>query len=407
MEKKAPRLRLDMDIVPMSYRGENVFLVKDMLGLIPQTILLKGEALQIIRLIDGKRDIRDIQMELMRMHGGVIIRADEVEEMISQLDRAFLLDSDHYRKEKTRIIAEYGKKRNREAALAGKAYPEDPDRLASDIQSILGGQEARTGIFEGKKIRALIAPHIDLEVGKEVYAKAYQVLRGFSPRKILLLGTGHNLQDHYFSLTTKDFITPLGWARTDRDSIERLKETSPSGIIAPHDIDHKNEHSLEFQILFLQGLFGDDFELIPVLCGSFHRVLQKVTRPADIPGLADFLAGLRTFLGENEGDVLIVAGVDFSHIGPKFGHREAASSLLLEAKAHDRSLIDAICRGDVTGFWSETRKAHNKYNVCGFSALALLLELLPGGTGSLLGYDFWMEEATQSAVSFAALALFE
>lgn len=407
MEKKVPRLRLDMDIVPTTYRGEKVFLVKDMLGLISQTILLKGEALQIIRLIDGKRDVRDIQMELIRMHGGVIIRADEVEEMISQLDRAFLLDSDHYRREKTRIIAEYGKKRNREAALAGKAYAEDPAMLASDIQSIFGVEDARTGGFEGQKIRALIAPHIDLDVGKEIYAKAYQVLRGFSFRKILVLGTGHNLQDHYFSLTTKDFITPLGRARTDRDSIERLKETCPSGIIAPHDIDHKNEHSLEFQILFLQWLFGDDFELIPVLCGSFHRMLQKVTRPADIPGLADFLAGLQAFLGENEGDVLVIAGVDLSHIGPKFGHREAATSLLLEAKAHDKSLIDAICRGDVTAFWSETQRAHNKYNVCGFSALALLLELLPGRKGSLMGYDFWMEEATQSAVSYAALAFFD
>lgn len=396
-----------MDIVPASYQGERVFLVKDMLGLIPQTVLLKDEALRIIRLIDGERDIRDIQLELMRMEGGVIIRADEVEEMIALLDRTFLLDSDHYRKEKARVIAEYAEQPIREPALSGKAYPDDPDELASYMQSILGIGDKETGGPGGKRLRAIVAPHIDLDVGKKVYAEAYMVLRGFSFRRILVLGTGHNLQDHYFSLTTKDFITPLGRVKTDKDSIERLKGTCPPGIIAPHDIDHRNEHSLEFQILFLQGLFGEDFEMIPVLCGSFHRVLHKVARPADIPGVKNFVAGLEALLGKDEGGVLVVAGVDFSHIGPKFGHRETASSLLLEAKAHDRSLIDAICRGDVGALWSVSKKTRNKYNVCGFSTLALLLELFSGGTGSLMGYDFWMEEATQSAVSFAALALFD
>jgi hypothetical protein len=42
--------------------------------------------------------------------------------------------------------------------------------------------------------------------------------------------------------------------------------------------------------------------------------------------------------------------------------------------------------------------------VCGFSTLAILLELLAERKGYILGYDFWKEEPTQSAVSFAAVA---
>jgi hypothetical protein len=120
--------------------------------------------------------------------------------------------------------------------------------------------------------------------------------------------------------------------------------------------------------------------------------------------MSSFISGIRQFLGNDEREVLIVAGVDFSHIGPKFGHDEPAASLLPEAKKHDRSLLDAVCRCDATAFWSEARKENDKYNVCGLSTLALLLELLPGRAGYVLGYDFWMEEATQSAVSYAALA---
>lgn len=404
MQKEPPRLRTDIDIIPTSYQGEKVFLVRDMLGLIPQPVLVRGVALQVIGLMDGMRSIRDIQIELVRLHGGIFISAEDIEGVISQLDRIFLIDSKHYHQEKDKIIKEFAQCPTRNASLAGRSYPEEPQKLTSHIQSILDSAEDQPDSLKGRRISAVVAPHIDLDVGKKTYARAYNALKEFPPQKVLLLGTGHNLQDSYFSLTTKDFITPLGRAETDRNGVERLKDTTPFGIIAPHDIDHKNEHSLEFQVLFLQHLFGDGFKLMPVLCGSFQRVLPRVSHLGEIPGISDFVSGLQHFLEDGVKPVLTVAGVDFSHIGPKFGHRVSASSMLLETKEHDRSLLDAVCRGDGASFWSLVQRVNNKYNVCGFSTLALLLELLSGKTGFVLGYDFWMEEATQSAVSFAALA---
>ena len=100
MEKKVPRLRTDIDIIPSFYQGEKVFLVKDFLGLIPQPVLLRGAALQVIGLIDGVRNIQDIQVELIRLQRGVFVRGEDIEDMISQLDKAFLIDSHNYRREK-------------------------------------------------------------------------------------------------------------------------------------------------------------------------------------------------------------------------------------------------------------------------------------------------------------------
>ncbi len=77
----------------------------------------------------------------------------------------------------------------------------------------------------------------------------------------------------------------------------------------------------------------------------------------------------------------------------------------MEAKRHDKLLLDALCRGSVQAFWSESKRTDDAYNVCGFSCLACLLEILPGCQGYLLDYDFWEEEATQSAVSFAAVVM--
>jgi len=402
MEEIIPQLRTDIDFIPTQYQGQNALIVKDSLGLIQKPLLLQGEILDFLSLIDGKRKILDIQLELMRRKGGVLISSDEVSQLLSQLDSTFLLDSEHYRQEKERIISEYSLLKVRKAFLSGKAYPDTEKDLRSYIESIFQLRKER--LVDSGNVLALIAPHIDLEVGKEVYAQAYTPLQGKTPKKIILLGTGHRLHENFFSLSEKDFETPLGLVRTDKKWVKKLKEVG-SRVISPSDQAHRSEHSLEFQIIFLQYLFGSDFLLLPVLCGSFHEVLGTYSHPAEIPGVMDFLDSLRLAIEKEASNTLIVAGVDFSHIGPKFGHPQNASFLLLEAKNHDKILIDAICRGDVESFWEEAKKEQNRYNVCGFSTIACLLELLPRSKGQLLGYDFWEEESTQSAVSFAAIVL--
>ena len=100
-----------------------------------------------------------------------------------------------------------------------------------------------------------------------------------------------------------------------------------------------------------------------------------------------------------------MAGVDLSHIGYKFGHGQPASVLIEQAKAHDQRLLEALSKGDVQGFWEESRRVEDRYHVCGLSALACLLELTEPAEGHILGYDFWQEEPTQSAVSFAAAVI--
>jgi len=398
-----PRLRTDIDVIPTRYEGESALLIKDSLGLIKEPIILRGVALQVISLIDGRREVQDIQLELMRLRGGVFVSKADVEAMLSKLEVAFLIDSDRYRRERVRIAEEYAHLEVREAFLAGKSYPREPEALRDYLEGILEMEMNPAEGLGGGEVVALVAPHIDLNAGKNIYAKAYKSLTASSPRRVLLLGTGHSIQEHFFSLTEKDFVTPLGLVKTDREGMKKLKEAG-SQVVSPHDFDHRSEHSLEFQLLFLQHLIGLEFFLLPVLCGSFQRVLPEVSRPSEIQGMADFLSVLKQYAEDKSSGTLIVAGVDFSHIGPKFGHLHTASSLLLETKEHDRLLLEAICQGDLEAFWSEVQKGNNRYNVCGFSALAVLMELLSSKKGHLLGYDFWMEEATQSAVSFAALA---
>lgn len=404
MGDPVPRLRQDLEVSPTSYQGEKAVVVRDYLGLIRDPVILQGDALDIVSLIDGARTIRDIQLELVRRKNGVLVEAEAVARLVRQLDSAFLLESGRYISEKERTLADYLKLETRAAAHAGVSYPAAADELGAYLDSILGsaGDGESAGSPDG--LCGLIAPHIDLEVGKRVYAAAYRAIRSARPGRIWLIGTGHSLDNAYFGLTEKDFETPLGLAKTDRTAVRTLKKAGGKAV-SSYDISHSREHSLEFQLIFLQRLFGSSFTIIPILCGSFGRDLARVSGPSEIPDVARFLAALRALWEAGPADTLFVAAVDFSHIGPKFGHRERASSLLLEARNHDQALIAALAAADSRAFWEEARKTGDRYNVCGFSTLASLLDVLPGVKGRLLEYEFWREEATQSAVSYAAIAL--
>lgn len=397
-----PRLRTDLEVIPTSYQGKRALLIRDSLGLIRQPVVLQGEALSLITLIDGQKTVRDLQVELVRARRGMLIDLNEVERIIAQLDSAFLLQSRLYEREKERLISEYGRLRIREASHAGLSYPASEPELRRYLGSILES----AGKVESLDWRpdALIAPHIDLEAGKRAYALAYGAIRQRRFGRVFLLGTGHSLEDGFFCLTGKDFQTPLGLVKTDGETVQKLRPAG-RGAVSRSDIFHRREHSLEFQILFLQHLFGSSFVIVPILCGSFAAVLERVSRPSQLKGVAGFLEKLRQCWEENREDSLFVVGVDLSHIGPKFGHRERASSLLLEARYHDQKLLEAVVRGDGEALWAELRRVKDKFNVCGFSSLAVLLEVFPGAQGRVLDYQFWQEEATQSAVSFAAAVL--
>lgn len=393
-----PRIRSDLEIFPVLHQGERLIVVRDFLGLIPQPLVLNPEALFVLNLIDGFRSVKEIQAELRRSPERIPIDPETVDKMLAELCSRYILESPRYRDEKTRIIKNYGDLSVRPAALAGSAYPASPDECRAFIGGILDESMDACAEPSDSRIRGLVAPHIDPEVGREVYRDAYSALKGLKPEKIILIGTGHHLDEHPFCITEKDFATPLGRIKTDRTWVRALR-ASAGAVIAPDDMAHRREHSLEFQLLFLQYLFGDSFDIVPILFGSGAAAPETSMDPAT----AAFYGRLRELMNE-ERPPLVVVGADLSHIGLKFGHSREAALLMPEAREHDFRLLRCFCRGDITGFWEEHRRTGGRFNVCGLTSMAGVMVLFPGMRGSLRGYDFWEEGSTRSAVSFAAVS---
>ena len=402
MDEFIPSARRDLEFFPVQLEGKQYVLIRDHLGLAQEGKAVEIPLYQFMVLLDGRTSVRDLQMALMRQRGGILVSSDEVKGIIAHLDASFLLESEKFRRAKEAVVREFVSKRVRPSSHSGRAYPADPQELRKKLDEILALQPDPQQLQD--PLVALVAPHIDLSVGGRIYSKAYPILRGASPKTVIILGTGHQMAQELFALSEKAFETPLGVAECNRASVERLRAAGGAAI-AKNDFVHRAEHSIEFQLLFLQHLLPENsFTIVPILCGNLQTALPEYSRGAYVEKTGRVLEALKDVLEHHGEETLVVAGVDFSHIGPKFGHEMPVQYLKGQSEAHDRALLNHLIALDVDSFWKESGRVKDQYNVCGFAALACLLESLPHCKGHLLGYEVWHEEATRSAVSYAAVA---
>lgn len=188
--EKLPKLRTDIQIIPARLKEQQTVAVKDMLGLMKDGVVLNPGVASLLPFFDGEHTIRDLQMVLMRQSGNRLVMADEIEHVVHELDQLCLLQTEFYRTKKTEHKRSFTDLMYRPPSLAGSAYPENPEALKGMLQGIFAGV-TNTSTSEPSAIRALIAPHIDISVGRSSYARAYAALNGIQPSRLIVLGTGH------------------------------------------------------------------------------------------------------------------------------------------------------------------------------------------------------------------------
>ena len=252
----------------------------------------------------------------------------------------------------------------------------------------------------------IAAPHISPEGGYRTYAAAYGALGSeYKDRVFVVLGTSHYGEPQKFGLTAKPFVTPLGEARTEGALVERLAEDAADAVNL-EDYCHAVEHSIEFQVVFLQHLFGPEIRILPVLCGSFGGSIRSGGKPEDDANIQRFFDALRD-LAAGEGQRLFwVMGIDMAHMGKRYGDLFAAraSEGPMEHVAQaDRRRIGLLESGDAAGLWAAIQEDGDPLKWCGSAPLYTFLKAVPTARARLLGYEQWNIDE-QSVVSFGALA---
>ncbi|HEY2525003.1 MAG TPA: AmmeMemoRadiSam system protein B [Candidatus Binataceae bacterium] len=410
-----------VEAFPMEQQDQTLICLRDPSGLAPEPMMLGMGAYFLVTLFDGTNSTLDLQAAFSRRFGE-IIPSEKIRELIVALDRAGFLDSPAFAERMRALREEFGQSPARAPAFAGLCYETEASRLCAEIESFFErphapGRDALaaappSSTGQAASLAGLIAPHIDPRRGAAAYAWAYNELRRSErPELIVILGTSHyGAGPELFSATRKDYATPLGAVPTDRAFVERLAARyagARGGDLFADEMLHRNEHSIEFQALFLAWALGvQGYEVAPILVSSFHRMVGANERPAGAARVACFLDALREELAAERRRVLILAGVDFAHVGRKFGDPFGLDDGVAErVRREDLALIDTIKDGDPGAFFADIARDGDRRRICGLAPMYTQLELLSGRRARLLHYDIALEPQTDSLVSFASLAI--
>lgn len=192
----------------------------------------------------------------------------------------------------------------REPAVAGVFYPDKKEDLQNVISLFL---ESYTPLENFENIFGIIAPHAGYMYSGKTAAYAYNTIKNKNIKKVIIVSPSHR---EYFQAISvypgAGYNTPLGDVKIDKTLRNAL--IADNKFIKPMINGHKQEHSLEVHLPFLQSVLSD-FEIVPLVIGDQKRVY--------IDALAETLA---KFYNE---ETLIVASTDLSH----FHSREKATEL--------------------------------------------------------------------------------
>jgi AmmeMemoRadiSam system protein B len=210
-----------------------------------------------------------------------------------------------------------------------------------------------------------------------------------------------------FCLTLKDFSTPLGTALTDKGIAAQLQKESPFDLLAG-EWAHRSEHSIEFQVVFLQYLFPQGtFKILPVLCGNLFDEANARRQSQVAKGVIDFLKLLSDQMARSGKSICCVAGADLAHMGPRFGDREPVSpGLLAWIRSADLQLLKYAESMDNAGFLGNILQDDDKRRICGTAPIYALMSVCGARQGKLLSYNQAADPDGTQVVSFASMAFY-
>ena len=400
-----PRLR-PVEAFPVDHEGERFLALRDSAGYAPSAVMLPGALVEIVALFDGAHSIVDVQAELVRRHGEIVPRA-QIESLVSGLDEHGFMEGERFEARRRAIDGEFLAAPIRPASHAGGAYAAEPDELRAAMDGFfthrLGpGPIEWTNPSGG--VSGVIAPHIDFHRGGPAYAWAYRALAERGDGDLFVIfGTCHAGMPDPFALTRKDYATPFGPAAVDRDFVDALTARAGQDCFAS-ELAHRGEHSIEFQAVFLRYLYGTrrEFTIVPVLASFAHEALARGKGPEDDPRVCRFLDALGETIAASGRRVVVIAGADLAHMGPRFGDPAPISpGELARIEREDREMLGAVESGDPRAFFDVVARDGDRRRICGYSPIYATLRVLGRARGDLRRYGQWPDP--EGVVTFASM----
>jgi len=396
-----PRLRPGLDIFPSPSPEHPGIVIRDPFHYSDAILVVPPAWVLALGCLDGQQSERDIQALLMKRIGQ-IVPSEAVQHFVETLQSNGFLESPEFFELREQRHAEFRDAPVRRAAHAGQAYPDDADGVTETMQRYFAGRsdESLPGPLVG-----IAAPHVSPEGGWQSYAAAYRRLTpDLADRTFVLLGTSHYGTPERFGVTRKPYETPLGAANVNTPLLDKLIARAPAAVVE-EDYCHAIEHSIEFQVLFLQYVMGRPIQVLPILCGPFFDSLNTRRAPESQDEVRAFFDALGEMAAEHGQKLFWVLGIDMAHVGARYGDDlevVADTGPMQEVAARDQGRLKRVCAGDADGFLDLVTPNGDDLKWCGYSPLYTFMRAMPAARGRVLRYEQWNIDP-QSVVSFAGI----
>jgi AmmeMemoRadiSam system protein B len=396
-------LRLNLDFVPSPSPDHPGLFIRDPYRFSDAMLIIPPMLIECLQCFDGQQTDLDLRAMLVQLTGSFDV--GEIQQHLAEtLSNAGFLEDESFERMEQERRQEFRDLAVRTPAHAGSGYPEEAGALDETMSQYLSGDVSPASA--NGNLMGIAAPHVSPQGGWQSYRAAYRMLRPeHRDRTFVILGTSHYGAPERFGLTRKNFATPFGEAATDRRLVDWLAQRAGSAI-EMEDYCHSFEHTIEFQVVFLQHILGPNVRILPIMCGAFAHSLYEGGDPEKDDGVKAFLEALGE-LNDRESDRLFwVLGVDMAHMGARYGDRfpaEANSGEMTVVGVRDEARIARINAADAAGFWDLVRENRDDLKWCGSSPFYTFLKAVPKARGELLRYEQWNIDE-QSVVSFAGMA---
>jgi MEMO1 family protein len=275
-------------------------------------------------------------------------------------------------------------------AQAGAFYPDTEGALRTQIQQSflhpLGPRSIPT--IPGTRnpnLLGLIVPHAGYKYSGPVAAHSYHQLASAGiMESIIILGPNHTgLGSGVSTMTEGVWSTPLGDVPIDTNLAREIVDSS--NLVDVEDEAHRNEHSIEVQLPFLQFIYPRRFKFVPIC-----MMLQDLKTSMEVGEAIAKVA-------EKHG-AAVIASSDWTHYEPQE-----------EARSKDKQAIEAALQMDEKKFQKIIEE--RVISACGYGPVTAMIhaaKLRGARNGKLLSYQTSGDTGgDKSAVVGYAAASFE
>jgi AmmeMemoRadiSam system protein B len=389
------------------HEGQAFVVLQDLCGALAEQILLPLDGYDhIVRHFDGRSTVSEIQARVLRQTG-MFLPLSELESLVRRLDAAMIIEGPTF----AAFHQSYRESGRRPPALAGRSYAATVRALRTQLEQFFvdahgSGIPTARGSLPENGLRGVLSPHIDFQRGGPVYTWSYkELVENSAADTFVVLGVAHQYCRRRFALTFKDFETPLGMVPTDRAFVDRIASLAGRDLF-DDELSHRTEHSIEFQVVFLQYVLGGsrEFTIVPILVGSFHDLMERGVDPIDDPDVSRFIQALKAAERSSGKKVVYIGGIDLCHVGPEFGDPTPVEPALQEqVRQFDDAMLEKAAAGDAAGWFRTAAGVRNRWRVCGLAATYTMLHAMGPSRGRLLKYKQAIDDRRTCCVSFASM----